>query len=81
MKTHSIVSRCLRCVTGPENILFAGASVHLSARNFTGWGSEGVNVKAVGCPRPGLWRFAAEAHPSFFSSVLAPGIRSGHSVR
>ena len=31
-------------VIGPQNILFAGASVHLSARNFTGWGSEGVNV-------------------------------------
>ena len=23
-----------RCVIGPENILFAGASVHLSARKF-----------------------------------------------
>ena len=27
---------------GPEIILFAGASEHLSARKFTGWGSEGV---------------------------------------
>lgn len=31
IKTHSIESRC---VTGPENILFAGASVLLSARKF-----------------------------------------------
>jgi len=36
-----------RCVIGPENILFAGVSVQLSARNFTGWGSEGVNMDAV----------------------------------
>ena len=28
-------------VAGPENILFAGASVHQPG-NFTGWGSEGV---------------------------------------
>ena len=27
-----------------ENILFSGASVHHSARNFTGWDSEGVNL-------------------------------------
>ena len=31
IKTHGIESRW---VTGPENILFAGASVHLSARTF-----------------------------------------------
>ena len=35
-------------VIGPENILFAGASVHLSAENFTGWGSEGVNSVTCG---------------------------------
>ena len=29
--THSIDSRC---VTGPENILFEGASLHISARKF-----------------------------------------------
>ena len=31
IEAHSIESRC---VIGPENILFAGASVHLSAQNF-----------------------------------------------
>jgi len=31
IKTHSIESRC---VIGPENILFAGASVHLSAQKL-----------------------------------------------
>ena len=36
---HSIESRC---VIGPENRLFTGASVQLSAGNFTGLGSEGV---------------------------------------
>ena len=30
-------------VTGLENKLFVGASVHLSARNFKNSGSEGVN--------------------------------------
>ena len=30
-KKHSIEGRC---VIGPENILFAGASVHLSAQTF-----------------------------------------------
>ena len=31
-------------VIGPENILLADASVHLSARTFfTAWGREGVN--------------------------------------
>ena len=30
-------------VTGPENRLFAVASLHHPARNFTCWGSEGVN--------------------------------------
>ena len=30
-------------VIGPEYILFARASVRLSAWKFTGWGSEGVN--------------------------------------
>ena len=38
MTTHSI--EC-RCVTGAEDILFAGASVHLSARELY---------------RPGQWR-------------------------
>ena len=33
-----------RCVTGPENRLFAGESVHRSARNFTGCGGKGVKV-------------------------------------
>ena len=33
-------------VTGPENILFAGASVHIQPENFKGWVSEGVK-KAV----------------------------------
>ena len=31
IKTHSIASRC---VIGPENILFAGTSLHLKARKF-----------------------------------------------
>ena len=31
-------------VIGPENILFAGMSLHLQPRNFTCWGSEGVKV-------------------------------------
>ena len=31
IKTHSVENRC---VIGPENRLFAGASVHLSARRF-----------------------------------------------
>ena len=31
IKTHSTESRC---AIGPENILFAGASMHLSARTF-----------------------------------------------
>ena len=31
-------------VIGPENILLAGASVHHSAGNFKGWGSEGVKL-------------------------------------
>ena len=35
------------CVIGLDNILLAGASIHLSAQNFTGWGSEGVNVALV----------------------------------
>ena len=34
-----------RCVTGPENVLFAGASVHLSARKCLRRGSEGVNCR------------------------------------
>ena len=29
-------------VTGAESILFAGASVHLSARSFTGWAVKGL---------------------------------------
>ena len=32
-------------VTGPENILFAGVSVHLPVRNFNGWGSDGVKAE------------------------------------
>ena len=39
---HSIESRCFM---GPENILFAGASVQFVS--FTGWGSEGVNAYNV----------------------------------
>ena len=31
-------------VIGPENILFAGESLHLSARKFYRLGSEGVNL-------------------------------------
>ena len=32
-----------RCVIGPENTLFAGAS-----GDFTGWSNEGVNVSTCG---------------------------------
>ena len=39
IETYSIESRC---VIGPENTLFAGASVHLSARALYRLGSEGV---------------------------------------
>ena len=45
IKTHNIESRC---IIGQENTLFAGASVHLSAQKFTGWGSEGI--KTSDCP-------------------------------
>ena len=34
-------------IKGPENILSAGVSVHLSARKFYRLGSEGVNVGYV----------------------------------
>ena len=34
---------------GPENILFAGASVQFGS--FTGWGSEGVNAYNVTRPK------------------------------
>ena len=38
---HSIESRV---VTGPSDILFSGVYVcTFQPRNFTGWGSEGVN--------------------------------------
>ena len=41
IETDSIESRC---VTGLENILFEGTSVHFAAWTFfTCWGSEGVN--------------------------------------
>ena len=39
IKKHSIESRW---VTGPENILFAGTSVHLSSWKLYRLGSEGV---------------------------------------
>ena len=32
-------------VIGPEYILFAGASVHLSAGKYTGWSSEVVKIR------------------------------------
>ena len=51
IKTHSIQSEC---VNGPENILFAGASVYLSARKFYRLGSEGVNIKQPFCSGRGL---------------------------
>ena len=41
IKTRSIESRC---VAGPESILFSGASMRLSVRNCTGWGSHGVQM-------------------------------------
>ena len=41
IETHSVQSRCVK---GPENILFAGASVYLSAQKFYRLGSEGVKV-------------------------------------
>ena len=58
IKTHSTE---IRWVVGPENILFAGATVHLSTGgNFTAWGSEGVNTEY--CP------FTVERHK--FMSVF-----------
>ena len=42
IKKHSFESRC---VTGPENILFAGGSVHFQPGHSTGWGSVGVKKK------------------------------------
>ena len=44
IKTYSIENRC---VIGPENTLFAGASVHLSPRKFYGLGSEEVKGRFV----------------------------------
>ena len=41
MKMYSVESKCFM---GSESILFAGASVHLSGRNFAGCGSEGVKM-------------------------------------
>ena len=38
---HSIESRC---VTGRENLLFVGASVHFQPGHFTGCDSEGVKI-------------------------------------
>ena len=32
-------------VTGPVNILFAGASAHFSVRNCTGWRGDGVKAE------------------------------------
>ena len=55
-------------VTGPENMLLAGMSLHLSARKFYRLGSEGVNCEGrnksqntVHGGRPGL---------SFLTSLL-----------
>ena len=47
---------------GPENILFAGASMHFSARNFTDWGSEWVNqfVLYIVLFRTDLWAEIAQ---------------------
>lgn len=44
-KTQSIESK--RVVLGPENILFAGVSVHLSTRKFYRLGSEGVKARSL----------------------------------
>ena len=41
---HSIESRS---DIEPENILFAGISVHFQPRNSTGWDSEGVKYDLV----------------------------------
>ena len=46
--------------TGPENILFAGASVHLSVRYITGWSSEGVNL---------VWNISLSLHLYKFDLV------------
>ena len=35
-------------VIGPENVLFEGTFLHLSAGNLTGWGSEGVKASLEG---------------------------------
>ena len=40
IKTHNIG---IRFIIEPEDILFAGACVLFTARQFTGWGSERVN--------------------------------------
>ena len=50
IKSHSIKSRCIR---GPENILCAGASMHLSARKFYRMGHEGVKA---GHEKYNLWK-------------------------
>ena len=57
MKPHSIERRC---AIGPENVLFAGASVHLSAQKLYRLGSEGVNcdlIQALIRPSPHLLDF------------------------
>jgi len=47
MKTENIESRC---VIGPENILFVGASVHLSARMFYRvWQAKPI-TRCLHCP-------------------------------
>ena len=45
IKAHNIE---IERVTGPENVLFEGTFLHLSAGNLTGWGSEGVKASLEG---------------------------------
>ena len=43
IKMHSTENRCNNNINiEPENLLFAGMSVHFLPRNFIGWGSEGA---------------------------------------
>ena len=49
-------------VTGPEDTLFAGTSLHLSAPKITGWGDEGVNCFFVAWRWCLLWKCAHVLH-------------------
>ena len=79
-KMHSIESICVIQLTGLENILFVGASMHLSAQKYYMLGPvKGLREQVI-CHWSSQWVSGMAVTKVLFSMIIMLGVQSVKSV-